>query len=428
MQLTVFQSDQGDCLLLTDSGGTTRILVDGGMPAAYSQHVAPALGELRKKNKNLDLVYVSHVDRDHIGGVLRMLDDEVLWRVHDHQIGPGKNPAHKPPKAPRPPKILNLWHNGFNDVLEDDADPIEQVLSAMAPVLSGAELESLRNAGLAQAGLVSSVRDAFEVSRRISPQQLKIPLNKQAGGKLFMLKKGAKPIKLGPLVITVVAPTAKHLEKLRQEWKKFLELASSQQFLRDLEKTSREDEKAMGAAGFDQLFAMVRLQAEAIGKPESVTPPNMASLMLLVEEGSQSILLTGDGRWDQLVEGLEKAGRLAPGGQLAVNVLKVPHHGAEHNVVDTDLLDRVVGKHYVFCGNGHSGNPEPEVVEIMAQKRLKAAGGKFKFWFNCSSSVAGPDEKDHMIALETKVKAVAKGSKGRMTFKFLETGSSLRVI
>jgi hypothetical protein len=330
--------------------------------------------------------------------------------------------------VPRPPKIANLWHNWFNDVLEDDADPIEKVLSAMAPVLSGAELDSLRDVGLEQAGLVSSIREAIQVTRRISPKQLKIPLNKHANGKLFLLKKGAKPIKLGPLVITVVGPTAKHLEKLREEYNKFLKLASSKQFLRDLETTSREDEKAMGAAGFDQLFAMIRLQAEAIGDPKTVTPPNMASLMLLVEEGSQSILLTGDGRWDQLVEGLEIAGRLAPGGQLAVDVLKVPHHGAEHNVVDTDFLDRVVGKHYVFCGNGHSGNPEPEVVEIMAKQRLKAAGGNFKFWFNCSSQVAGPDEKGHMLELEKKVKAVAKTSKGRMTFKFLEKGSSLRVI
>ena len=58
--------------------------------------------------------------------------------------------------------------------------------------------------------------------------------------------------------------------------------AASQKFLADLRQKSRADEKALGAADFDQLFAMIRLQAEAFGNPESVTPPNLASLMLLV--------------------------------------------------------------------------------------------------------------------------------------------------
>jgi len=103
MQLTAFQSGKGDCLLLADTGDKTRILVDGGMPDAYSEHVAPALSALRKKNKkDIDLVYVSHIDRDHIGGILRMLDDEVLWRVHEHHVKNG-NRTHPVPAVPRPP-------------------------------------------------------------------------------------------------------------------------------------------------------------------------------------------------------------------------------------------------------------------------------------------------------------------------------------
>jgi hypothetical protein len=58
----------------------------------------------------------------------------------------------------------------------------------------------------------------------------------------------------------------------------------------------------------DLLFAVMRLQAAAFGDPESITPPNLASLMLLVEEGSQSIRLTGDGRLDHIVEGYRKRG------------------------------------------------------------------------------------------------------------------------
>lgn len=38
MKLTVFQSDKGDCLLLTSTTGNrpARVLVDGGMRASFS--------------------------------------------------------------------------------------------------------------------------------------------------------------------------------------------------------------------------------------------------------------------------------------------------------------------------------------------------------------------------------------------------------
>lgn len=43
MKLTVFQSDKGDCLLVTGNGGKW-MLVDGGMRSSYAQHVAAAFG------------------------------------------------------------------------------------------------------------------------------------------------------------------------------------------------------------------------------------------------------------------------------------------------------------------------------------------------------------------------------------------------
>jgi hypothetical protein len=162
-----------------------------------------------------------------------------------------------------------------------------------------------------------------------------------------------------------------------------------------------------------------------MGNPKKVTPPNLASLTLLVEEDTTSVLLTGDARWDQVIDGLEATGRLPPGSSVTVDVVKVPHHGSEHNVGETDLFDRVIARHYVFCGNGHSGNPEPEVVEAMVRHRLKAPG-KFKFWFNSSAGVS--EFSEPMQEVEDLVRQLANGSNGRMTFKFLETGSSFRVI
>ncbi|MET0770105.1 MAG: MBL fold metallo-hydrolase, partial [Solirubrobacteraceae bacterium] len=88
MKLEAFQSDKGDCLLLT-AGDGTRVLVDGGMRGSYSEHVAPALGAIAAAGGRLDLVCVSHIDQDHIAGVLQLMADEVAWRVADFQHGSG---------------------------------------------------------------------------------------------------------------------------------------------------------------------------------------------------------------------------------------------------------------------------------------------------------------------------------------------------
>lgn len=88
MKLTVFQSDKGDCLLVSSDAGreTFNMLVDGGMSDSYTWHVSPTLNEMREqRGEHLDLVCVSHIDQDHISGVLQLFDDILRWRVYDFQ-------------------------------------------------------------------------------------------------------------------------------------------------------------------------------------------------------------------------------------------------------------------------------------------------------------------------------------------------------
>jgi hypothetical protein len=82
--------------------------------------------------------YVSHIDQDHISGVLQMMDDEVAWRIHDFQLA-HDNPGHKEPDAPRPPKVKAIWHNAFHQQITKNSKKIEDMLAASAAVLSGSE-------------------------------------------------------------------------------------------------------------------------------------------------------------------------------------------------------------------------------------------------------------------------------------------------
>ena len=161
-----------------------------------------------------------------------------------------------------------------------------------------------------------------------------------------------------------------------------------------------------------------------------MTPPNLASLMLLAEADGRTVLLTGDGHAREIERGLKEAGRLDAQDQMHVDVLKVQHHGAKANITE-EFARAITADAYVFCGNGEHGNPEPAVVDLILDARLgtrsKSAAGpskQFRLLFNSSMAIEGKKHhQDHMAALEKLVKRRADLSNGRLKFSFA-SGSS----
>jgi hypothetical protein len=84
--------------------------------------------------------------------------------------------------------------------------------------------------------------------------------------------------------------------------------------------------------------------------------------------GGKSMLLTGDARGDKILEGLELARLLEPGGTRKIDLLKVPHHGSSNNMA-TEFFKRLPAEHYVFSGDGEHGNPERETLEMLLEAR-----------------------------------------------------------
>jgi beta-lactamase superfamily II metal-dependent hydrolase len=95
---------------------------------------------------------------------------------------------------------------------------------------------------------------------------------------------------------------------------------------------------------------------------------NLSSIVVLAEAGGKSILLCGDARGDHVLSGLEAAGKLAAGGTLALDILKLPHHGSIRNV-EADFFTRLPARHYVISANGRDGNPESATLDALAAAR-----------------------------------------------------------
>lgn len=430
MRIDVFQSDKGDCLLITSSD-EKRVLVDGGMSSSYNEHVAPALGKLQQAGKQLDAVYVSHIDQDHIAGILKMTDDLVAWKIFDFQSESGNTNAKKP-KVPRPPEFERVWNNAFHEQVGKNSGPIEEMLAARARALTLIPKAFAKEAAEEYVQIAHSKGEAVRLSRRLGTKQLNIPVNPEFDRGLMFVTDPPDSLDVGKLQFTVVGPFAEDLKNLRDEWNDWLETQKAKDQLARIRRKNEEDEDRLHAAEAQDVLEILLAQADELGDRGSVTLPNLASLMFhLQESGGATVLLTGDGHWEDILAGLEHTGKLPNGGGLHVDVLKVQHHGSEHNW-HHDFGKRITADHYIFCGNGAHENPNLDVVQAVLDSRVGPAskrsknpetGNPFKLWFNSASSIAKSANKGHMKKLENKLKSARSAHPDQVSSFFLTQSS-----
>ena len=429
MKLNIFQSDKGDCLLLESNTGEL-ILIDGGMYGSYQKFVRPAMGKLARGGRSLDLVYVSHIDQDHISGVLQLMNDQLEWAVYVYQRTSG-NTHYRKPKFPEPPEIKKIWHNSFHEQLGKNTGPIEKQLAANAGLLSFLSHGWAKELSEHSRDLITSKGEAVKLSRRISARQLNIPLNPDSEGKLMLVQEGQNTIQIGSLIVTVIGPFEEDLKKLREEWNDWLKSQKGKDDLKKIRDQSKKDEDRLGSNEFESLIKGIISQASELGDREKVSTPNLASLMLLVEEDGQQILLTGDGHCDDIIKGLKAIGKMDDHTGLHVDVLKVQHHGSEHNT-DARFCRSITAKNYIFCGNGTHHNPDTRIVRAFIDSRIGPASkrsknpqtnNRFKLWFSSSSSVTKRNNKKHMKKVERLVREKARASNGQLKYQFLEKDS-----
>jgi len=226
----------------------------------------------------------------------------------------------------------------------------------------------------------------------------------------------------------LIGPFREDLEKFARSWQEWID--ANAEAARRIEEERIDDDRQLLPNEFERLQRRLTALATRLGNRGLVTPPNLASLMFLVKEEGRSILLTGDGHGQDILRGLERQEKLNEDGGIHVDVLKVQHHGSEHNL-DEEFCRRVTANHYVFCANGAHGNPDLRVLKAIADSRIgpahsrsqnAKAGNRFRFWFNNSSTFddeTNGENKRHMAQVEADVASYISQSGGRMRAIFI---------
>jgi len=339
--LDVRRAQQGDCLIV--HYGTKEepglMLIDGGPAQVYKPELKPRLAQIRKARGlqdnaplPIDLLMVSHIDSDHIVGVLELTKELV-------DAAESQDPLQL--------KVRRLWYNTFDEIIGNSpAELLSSVTTSFGaaalrgePDTEGLDPTAARVLASVDQGL--RLRDDARKLNSLNPESFR--LNPEFDGKLVMTSGKSKSIALGRgLNLTVAGPMKAELLNLQKEYDTFLK-----------KKVKAKEKTKPPLASFTD-----------------TTAPNLSSIVVLAEVSNKKILLTGDARGDKILEGLELAKLIAKGGGMHVDILKVPHHGSDRNV-DPSFFQRLTADHYVFSGNGEYGNPELETFKMLLEVRGK---------------------------------------------------------
>ncbi len=330
--LEALQADHGDCLLLHygPDDDPELIIIDGGPHDIWRDWLEPRLEEIRYYREltgpvEARLAMVSHIDRDHITGILDMMRDLDRRLRQNRQLTVN---------------VQGLWHNSFDDLVGNiEISAFDQLIAWMNSA-GGADIAAL-GVDLHSLMIAGDVRMGRELRRLANDLQLRVN-SSFPGGRVV----AGRSIPVGHgTTLRALGPSRTQLQALEAEWNRQL---------RRLGIASAAQRRALIASFTDRSVA------------------NLSSLVILVEQGNQRMLLTGDARGDFIIDAIRDANLLHAAGSVTFDILKVPHHGSDRNVTE-GFFRTVRADNYVFSGDGTVGqNPDIRTLRWLTSARGQA--------------------------------------------------------
>lgn len=325
--LDILPAARGDCLLVEcarPGKPPWRMLLDGGLPSSYPALKARLKRLAGGKPLAIDLAVVSHIDSDHIGGMLALFADPELDLVFG-----------------------DVWFNGLpqlpepTDVRPRSVAEGERLVELLSGHAGGRKLPW--NARFGRAAAATRGDGAFET--------LAFPDD-------------------GP-TLTLLSPTPRRLTALRRTWD------------RELLKLQRGEPSEEEAAGvpmpLDDLETLAKIET-----PRDQSVANGSSIAFLLEHRGRACLLAADAFSSVLGAALTSLANARGGQPIALDVFKLPHHASKGNVT-LPLLAIAPAEHYVISTDGERFN-HPD--DIALARVVTAAQRPPTLWFNYAREAA----------------------------------------
>jgi hypothetical protein len=330
VELTFLDARQGDAIWVRWGEGR-QLLVDMGT-SGTGRSIAERFRALPEGEREFELLVVTHVDTDHIGGVLTGLVD---------------------PEEPVPVTFKDVWFNGWDH------------LNGRVPADERSALEPM---GGVQGELFSS--------------WLRTHAWNDAFGRAAVVRTGTELPRLelpDGLTITVLAPVQERLTDLAPDWRDAVVEALEKGTLTE----ASPGLESLGPSTPPTLEGLVDLEmlSEDPFKVDG-SKANAASIALLLEHDGKRAVLTGDSIASELVGGLALLRhRLGDsdgdGDRVPVDLVKLPHHGSRNNV-SRELVRALDCPQWVFSSDGTTFR-HPDAIAVARVLREAPRGAHLVF-------------------------------------------------
>ncbi|HEY8560156.1 MAG TPA: hypothetical protein VIL74_07255 [Pyrinomonadaceae bacterium] len=308
LKVAMLPAKEGDCLVVSYGNDSNKkhILIDAGRVWTYQNALKSYLTD--NGLNDLELLVVTHIDRDHIDGMLKLIRDTNLNL-----------------------NVKNCWFNTWDHLHG----------RKIAPPQTDIALEEF------------GAKMGEELSSEIITKEWN--WNSQFDGGAVELDNN--PIKneilFDDFKLTLLSPDRTKLEALIPTWKVECKTAgitpgsSVQEYVIDNEL------EILGTIDIE------RLASEKF--EEDSSKANGSSIAFILEYKNRRILLSGDAHSDLLVKSLRSLGA-SETNPLKLDAFKLPHHGSKYNI-SKELLGIINCDHYLVSTNGNYFN-HPEQVAM----------------------------------------------------------------
>nr|WP_240915915.1 AVAST type 1 anti-phage system MBL fold metallo-hydrolase Avs1a [Pseudoalteromonas sp. Z1A2] len=340
----MYPAENGDAFLICSSD--TNILIDGGYAKTFDKHIKQDLDNLASKGNILDLVIVTHIDADHIGGIIRLLllnESKILSKVIS---------------------IKKVWHNSLRSLSLPNSSEISQESLEI--------LKSFIRRGHPK-NLIAETEQVEEISAR-QGSTLATLINK--GRYCWNEKHGLKNIcveensytSLPNGSIKVITPTKLRLQELLHSWKKELkrygltESVTSNTIVDDAFELSLEHRQEENTKLPELTSSGQNIKLEDIYSPDE-SKTNGSSIATIIELDGVRVLMLADAWAEDII--VELNAMKAQGDNLEFDAIKISHHGSIHNT-SPELLKLIDAPAFFISTNGSGNHNHPDLEPLCA--------------------------------------------------------------
>lgn len=342
MGIQMLPAKEGDCIFiqLPCDTGIFRMMIDCGPSICWSEWLYDLFSTMHRKQLYLDLLVITHIDSDHIGGAIQLFQDELLSQV-----------------------VKEIWYNGLEQILSIEANDITAT-AADCKVYRKLTAENSTNTGDGSEDI--SAQQGITLSALLHNRN--IPINQALGGQAITATTPKYYVNEN-LSIHILSPRREALDKL---------LLKFQTELNVIRMGTKITKHCECQTCFDTLYTtyheasfqtknisygnteLIKIKdwAEKV-VPDDASITNASSITFYIHYFDKKFLFLGDinnSEFQKIFSSIQDT-------PMEFDCIKMPHHGSRKNSV---MILRVLDSHQYLISSDGSKHHHPD-KECIAQ-------------------------------------------------------------